>query len=69
MMKRKINLSSREDGELIAKYLHGETIEWSDFATDRKNGYGVVLIDGCAVGGIKSVDGVAKNLYPKGLRR
>ncbi len=69
VMKRKINLSSREDSELIAKYLHGDTIEWNAFATDRKNGYGAVLIDGCAVGGIKSVDGVAKNLYPKGLRR
>ncbi len=68
MMKRKICLSSRADAELIGKYLHGDTIEWSEFDTAKKNGYGAVLIDGCTVGGIKSVDGVAKNLYPKGLR-
>ena len=32
-------------------------------------GWAVVLIDGCILGGIKAVNGTAKNHYPKGLRK
>ena len=54
---------STEISESLAKYLHGEEIE-----TDCANGWAVVTVDGCAVGGAKVVNGTAKNHYPKGLR-
>lgn len=59
--KRKINLSAESDE--IKKYLHGEEI-----TVDCENGWAVVLVDGCTVGGAKVVSGKAKNHYPKGLR-
>ena len=59
--KRKIELSP--DSEEIKKYLHGEEI-----ATDCPDGWAVVTVKGCAVGGAKVVSGTAKNHYPKGLR-
>lgn len=59
--KRKIELSP--DSEEIKKYLHGEEISVSC-----ENGWAVVLVDGCTVGGAKVVNGTAKNHYPKGLR-
>lgn len=59
--KRKINLSAESDE--IKKYLHGE-----EFETDCENGWAVVTVDGCTVGGVKVVNGRAKNHYPKGLR-
>ncbi len=61
VFKRKINLSS--ESEEIRKYLHGEEID-----TDCSNGWAVVTVDGCSVGGAKVVNGRAKNHYPKGLR-
>lgn len=60
--KRKINLTA--DSEEIKKYLHGE-----EFDTDCPNGWAVVMVDGCTVGGVKVSNGRAKNHYPKGLRR
>ena len=59
--KRKIDLSAGSDE--IKKYLHGE-----EFETDCKNGWAVVMVDGCTVGGVKVSNGRAKNHYPKGLR-
>ncbi len=59
--RRKIELTA--DDERTKKYLHGEEIE-----TDCKNGWAVVMIDGCATGGAKVSNGKAKNHYPKGLR-
>ncbi len=59
--KRKIELSP-ESNEL-KRYLHGE-----EFETDCPNGWAVVMVDGCALGGAKAVNGRAKNHYPKGLR-
>ncbi len=59
--KRKIELTA--DGEMIKKYLHGEEI-----STDCDNGWAVVTVNGCTVGGAKVVSGRAKNHYPKGLR-
>ncbi len=59
--KRKINLSA--DSEEIKKFLHGE-----EFETDCPNGWAVVTVDGCSVGGVKVVNSRAKNHYPKGLR-
>lgn len=59
--KRKINLSA--DSDEIRKYLHGE-----EFDTDCSNGWAVVTVDGCTLGGVKVVNGRAKNHYPKGLR-
>lgn len=59
--KRKINLTA--ESEEIKKYLHGE-----EFETNCKNGWAVVMVDGCTVGGVKVSNGRAKNHYPKGLR-
>ncbi len=59
--KRKILLSS--DDERVYRYLRGEEIE-----TDIDNGWAVLMVDGCAIGGAKVVSGIAKNHYPKGLR-
>ena len=59
--KRKIELTA--DSEEIKKYLHGE-----EFDTTCPNGWAVVLVDGCTVGGVKVSNGRAKNHYPKGLR-
>ena len=59
--KRKINLTV--ESEEIKMYLHGE-----EFNTDCKNGWAVVMVDGCTVGGAKVSNGRAKNHYPKGLR-
>jgi len=59
--KRKIELKA--DSEQIMKYLHGEEIP-----CECENGWAVVMVDGCALGGAKAVNGIAKNHYPKGLR-
>lgn len=57
--KRKINLTV----EQAKQYIRGNSFE-----CDCENGWAVVIINGCAVGGVKVVNGVAKNHYPKGLR-
>lgn len=59
--KRKINL--HPNSEELRKYLHGEEIP-----ANCENGWAVVTVNGCAVGGAKVVNGIAKNHYPKGLR-
>lgn len=59
--KRKIELAP--DSEELKKYLHGE-----EFETEFENGWAVVTVKGCAVGGVKVSGGTAKNHYPKGLR-
>lgn len=51
------------DTKELAAYLHGDTLK-----AELPNGYAVVTVLGAAVGGIKVVDGVGKNHYPKGLR-
>ena len=61
----KLELSSRE--ERAQRYLRGEEIECSELG-DAK-GYCAVLIDSVAVGGAKVSLKVAKNHYPKGLRK
>ncbi|MBR6533448.1 MAG: NOL1/NOP2/sun family putative RNA methylase [Clostridia bacterium] len=60
--KRKIELKC--DEAEVTKYLHGEEI-----TADCPNGWAVVMVDGCALGGAKVVNGTAKNHYPKGLRK
>ena len=60
-MKRQLHLSL-SDPRLTA-YLRGETIP-----CDLPDGWGCVVVEGCALGGIKVTGGVAKNHYPKGLR-
>ena len=67
--KLKIRLSSESDE--AKRYLRGEEIAVDgllDSADGEQSGWAAVLIDGCAVGGAKVSDGVAKNHYPKGLR-
>lgn len=59
--KRKLELSP--DSEETKKYLHGEEI-----TSNCENGWAVVTVNGCALGGVKIVNGRAKNHYPKGLR-
>lgn len=57
--KQKIEL----DIEQAKKYIHGETVPCAT-----ANGWCVVTIEGCTIGGAKAVNGIAKNHYPKGLR-
>lgn len=59
--KRKIELAP--DSEELKKYLHGEEI-----SCDTDNGWAVVTVNGCSVGGVKVSGGKGKNHYPKGLR-
>lgn len=59
--KRKIEISLND--ERVLKYLHGEEIE-----VECENGFAAVLVDGMPLGGVKVVNGTAKNYYPKGLR-
>ena len=59
--KRKIDLSPESDE--IKKYLHGE-----EFEANTQNGWAVVTVGGATLGGVKVVNGRAKNHYPKGLR-
>ena len=58
--KRQIELTTEE----ADSYLKGNTIPCSC-----ENGWATVLIDGCTLGGVKAVNGTAKNHYPKGLRK
>lgn len=58
---RRIELSP--DHPDLLRYLRGEEI-----AADCGNGWAVVTVCGCAVGGAKVSGGRAKNHYPKGLR-
>lgn len=55
----KFNLNQLE----AEKYLRGE-----DLQTEFLDGYGVVLVNNCPLGGFKISSGKFKNLYPKGLR-
>ena len=59
--KRKIELSP--DSDEIKKYLHGE-----EFKTDAPNGWTAITVCGATLGGVKVVNGTAKNHYPKGIR-
>ena len=58
------------DKETALKYLHGETININDVATDTANLKGWVLVTymGCSLGWGKAGGNVIKNHYPKGLR-
>lgn len=59
--KRKINLDANSPE--LQKYLRGEEI-----AADIPNGWAAVTVAGVSLGGVKVVNGIAKNHYPKGLR-
>lgn len=58
--KRKIELTADE----ADSYLKGNTVP-----CECENGWAVVTVDGCTLGGAKAVNGIAKNHYPKGLRK
>ena len=51
-----------ENSEEIKAYLHGESLPCD------KSGWTLVAVDGVSLGWGKSVDGILKNKYPKGLR-
>ena len=59
--KRKIELGNNLD--LAEKYIRGLEIPASC-----ENGWAVVTLNGCPLGGAKVSGGIAKNHYPKGLR-
>ncbi len=59
--KQKIDFSP--DDPMLTRYLKGEEIP----VTCQK-GWAVVTVDGYPLGGVKVVNGIAKNHYPKGLR-
>lgn len=58
--RRKIDLTPDE----AETYLKGNTIP-----CECDNGWAVVTVGGCTLGGAKAVNGTAKNHYPKGLRK
>lgn len=58
--KRKIELTVDE----AESYIKGNTIPCKC-----ENGWAVITVDGCTLGGAKAVNGTAKNHYPKGLRK
>lgn len=58
--RRQIELTHDE----AESYLKGNTIP-----CQCENGWASVLINGCTLGGVKVVNGTAKNHYPKGLRK
>ena len=60
---RKLDFSSGDPA--LAAYLHGDVIP----APDLPDGWSVVLCEGMPIGGVHITGGVAKNHYPKGLRR
>lgn len=53
-----------ENDEEVKKYLHGEAIAGSN-----QKGYGVIFVEDYPLSFYKESQGLAKNLYPKGLRR
>ena len=61
--QRKLDFQS--DDPALAAYLHGDVIP----APDLSDGWGAVLCEGVPVGGVHITGAVAKNHYPKGLRR
>ncbi len=73
MVKQWISLPG--DGELIQRYLRGETIDTEQLQTENcsscfeKNGWVLMLAEGCSIGWAKLVGNTLKNRYPKGLRR
>ncbi len=62
LSKQKINFTL--DDLSLQKYLHGEELQNESL----KNGYGVVCVNGCPIGGVKVIDSRLKNMFPKGLR-
>lgn len=56
-----LNIDFNEN--LVAKYLHGEQIEYNI-----KNGFGVLKINNISLGGFKANSTKLNNHYPKGLR-
>lgn len=59
--KTKLCFDFREDS--VEKYLRGETLN-----VELEDGFGVVLVNNCVLGGFKVSKGKFKNFYPKGLR-
>ena len=63
----KIKLDLDADSPLLLKYLHGEGFPAEDCGIT-ENGWGVISVSGCTVGGFRIAGGYLKNHYPKGLR-
>lgn len=53
-----------ENDPEVKQYLHGEAI-----AGTNQKGYGVIFVEDYPLSFYKESQGLAKNLYPKGLRR
>lgn len=63
----RLKLELAPDSPLVERYLHGEGFPACECGIS-DNGWGVVTVLGCAVGGFRIVGGYLKNYYPKGLR-
>ena len=67
-----LKITLRGNSDEAMRYLRGEAIavsgEMISPDSTRNSGWAAVMIDGCAAGGAKVSDGIAKNHYPKGLR-
>ena len=62
-IKFKLKLNLKVDDQRVNKYLRGET-----FDSNLNDGFGTIILEGCALGGFKMSKGKFKNFYPKGLR-
>lgn len=63
--KNRVELDSTDPR--VTDYIKGMEIDVSDLP-DLSDGYAALMVDGCALGGVKVSGGRAKNHYPKGLR-
>ena len=57
-----INFNTTDED--IKKYIKGDAVNVDDMF----EGYGVITVQNCPLGGFKMSGGKFKNLYPKGLR-
>lgn len=63
----KLKLELVPDSPFLEKYLHGEGFPADDCGIT-ENGWGVITVCGCTLGGFRIAGGYLKNHYPKGLR-
>ena len=68
-MVKIFSLKSVDDEiELVARQIRNKILHGEEFKTDAPNGWTAVTVCGATLGGVKVVNGTAKNHYPKGIR-
>lgn len=64
----KKSISFPADHPQLFAYLHGDSLHLDSLTPDQIDGWLVICVDGYPIGWGKSVKGVIKNAYPRGLR-